>query len=161
MPKPISPLPNSNRYPWRRQESPHQHRQRVCADLRRHRRAIRHQCRRCRCDLSGSSTAFTIADLSVVWIICDVYENDIPKIAPRAGGTDHAQCLSRQSTHGPHQLTSARFSIPRIRTAKVRIEFPIPGILKLGMFVTATFESRNKQCLRGRAVYRHPASARS
>ena len=29
---------------------------------------------------SGSSTAFTIADMSVVWIICDVYENDIPKI---------------------------------------------------------------------------------
>src|ERR1700761_4962695 len=30
--------------------------------------------------LSGSSTAFTIADLSTVWILCDVYENDIPKL---------------------------------------------------------------------------------
>ena len=30
--------------------------------------------------LSGSATAFTIADLSTVWIICDVYENDIPKL---------------------------------------------------------------------------------
>ena len=29
---------------------------------------------------SGSATAFTIADLSVVWIVCDVYENDIPKL---------------------------------------------------------------------------------
>jgi len=28
--------------------------------------------------LSGSATAFTIADLSTVWIVCDVYENDIP-----------------------------------------------------------------------------------
>jgi len=28
--------------------------------------------------LSGSATAFTIADLSRVWIVCDVYENDIP-----------------------------------------------------------------------------------
>ena len=30
--------------------------------------------------LSGSATAFTIADLSTVWILCDVYENDIPKL---------------------------------------------------------------------------------
>jgi cobalt-zinc-cadmium efflux system membrane fusion protein len=30
--------------------------------------------------LSGSATAFTIADLSSVWILCDVYENDIPKL---------------------------------------------------------------------------------
>ena len=30
--------------------------------------------------LSGSVTAFTIADLSTVWIICDVYENDISKL---------------------------------------------------------------------------------
>jgi cobalt-zinc-cadmium efflux system membrane fusion protein len=30
--------------------------------------------------LSGSATAFTIADLSTVWIVCDVYENDIPKL---------------------------------------------------------------------------------
>jgi cobalt-zinc-cadmium efflux system membrane fusion protein len=34
---------------------------------------------------------------------------------------------------------------PAIRTAKVRIEIRNPGILKLGMFVTATFESRNKR----------------
>ena len=29
---------------------------------------------------SGSPTAFTIADLSVVWIICDVYESDLPEV---------------------------------------------------------------------------------
>ncbi len=64
-------------------------------DLRRHCCAERHQRRRCRCDLSGSSTAFTIADLSVVWIICDVYENDIPKIHLGQASTDQAQRLSR------------------------------------------------------------------
>ena len=31
-------------------------------------------------NLSGSATAFTIADLSTVWIVCDVYENDIPRL---------------------------------------------------------------------------------
>jgi len=30
--------------------------------------------------LSGSATAFTIADLSTVWIVCDVFENDIPRL---------------------------------------------------------------------------------
>src|SRR3984885_6932807 len=29
---------------------------------------------------AGSATAFTIADLSEVWIICDVYENDLPMV---------------------------------------------------------------------------------
>src|SRR6202161_1786939 len=29
---------------------------------------------------AGSSTAFPIADLSHVWIICDVYENDLPTV---------------------------------------------------------------------------------
>src|ERR1700722_12499454 len=30
--------------------------------------------------LAGSATAFTIADLSQVWVICDVYENDLPMV---------------------------------------------------------------------------------
>ena len=29
---------------------------------------------------AGSSNAFTIADLSHVWIICDVYENDLSTV---------------------------------------------------------------------------------
>ena len=33
---------------------------------------------------------------------------------------------------------------PSLRTAKVRIEVANPGILQLGMFVTATFSSRKK-----------------
>jgi cobalt-zinc-cadmium efflux system membrane fusion protein len=34
---------------------------------------------------------------------------------------------------------------PSLRTAKVRIEVPNPGILRLGMFVTATFTSKKKE----------------
>ena len=29
---------------------------------------------------SGSATAFTIADLSELWILCNVYENDLPRV---------------------------------------------------------------------------------
>ncbi len=96
---------------------------------------------------SGSSTAFTIADLSVVWIICDVYENDIPKIHLGQEAFIHANAYPAGTLTG--RITDIGPVLdPSIRTAKVRIEIRNPGnpgILKLGMFVTATFESRNKQ----------------
>jgi len=90
---------------------------------------------------TGSSTAFTIADLSQVWIVCDVYENDLPKV--------HLGQQARLVLDAyPNQPLTGRISDigpvldPAIRTAKVRIEVRNPGILKLGMFVTATFFSR-------------------
>jgi cobalt-zinc-cadmium efflux system membrane fusion protein len=93
---------------------------------------------------SGNATAFTIADLSVVWIICDVYENDIPKL--QLGQT----AKIKLSAYPDRPLTGRISDIgpvldPSLRTAKVRIEVANPGILKLGMFVTATFESRTME----------------
>jgi membrane fusion protein, heavy metal efflux system len=95
-------------------------------------------------NFSGSSTAFTIADLSVVWIICDVYENDIPKIHLGQEALIHANAYPDGTLRG-HITDLGPVLDPSIRTAKVRIEIRNPGMLKLGMFVTATFESRNKQ----------------
>jgi membrane fusion protein, heavy metal efflux system len=95
-------------------------------------------------NLSGSATAFTIADLSTVWVICDVYENDIPKITL-------GQSAQIRLVAYPDRVLTGRVSDigpvldPAIRTAKVRIEIPNPGILKLGMFVTATFQSRKRE----------------
>jgi cobalt-zinc-cadmium efflux system membrane fusion protein len=93
---------------------------------------------------SGSSTAFTIADLSVVWIICDVYENDIPKIHLGQPAFIRANAYPDGTLTG-HITDIGPVLDPTIRTAKVRIEIRNPGILKLGMFVTATFESKSKQ----------------
>jgi membrane fusion protein, heavy metal efflux system len=93
---------------------------------------------------SGSATAFTVADLSSVWVICDVYENDIPKLSL-------GQIAKIKLTAYPDRLITGRISDigpvldPSIRTAKVRIEVPNPGIFKLGMFVTATFQSLKKE----------------
>ncbi|MGA2652851.1 MAG: efflux RND transporter periplasmic adaptor subunit [Terracidiphilus sp.] len=96
-------------------------------------------------NLSGSATAFTIADLTSVWVICDVYENDIPRLTL-------GQTAQIRLTAYPDKLLTGRVSDigpvldPNIRTAKVRLEIPNPGnILKLGMFVTATFESKTKE----------------
>jgi cobalt-zinc-cadmium efflux system membrane fusion protein len=93
--------------------------------------------------LSGSATAFTIVDLSTVWILCDVYENDIPKI--QLG----QEAKIKLSAYPDRPLTGHVSDIgpvldPSIRTAKVRIQVPNPGILRLGMFVTATFSSKKK-----------------
>jgi len=93
---------------------------------------------------SGSATAFTIADLSSVWIVCDVYENDLAKLQLGQEAKLHI------NAYPDKQLTGRISDIgpvldPAIRTAKVRLEVPNPGILKLGMFVTATFQSRTPE----------------
>jgi len=94
--------------------------------------------------LSGSATAFTIADLSTVWILADVYENDIPKIKL---GQESRFILNAYPDHPliGHISDIGPVLDPSLRTAKVRIEVANPGILKLGMFGTATFTSLRKE----------------
>jgi membrane fusion protein, heavy metal efflux system len=95
--------------------------------------------------LSGSSTAFTIADLSQVWVICDVYENDLPivHVGQRAD--------IRLNAYPDHLITGTIGEIdavldPSIRTAKVRIQVPNPDrLMRVGMFATATFHGRRPE----------------
>jgi membrane fusion protein, heavy metal efflux system len=87
---------------------------------------------------------FTISDLSTVWAVCDVYENDLANV--RLGDT---AAISLNAYPG-QVLTGTISNIgaildPSIRTAKVRIEVRNPGMLRLGMFVTATFRGQKKQ----------------
>jgi cobalt-zinc-cadmium efflux system membrane fusion protein len=93
---------------------------------------------------SGSSTAFTIADLSNVWVICDVFENDIPRISRGQEAKIKLNAYPDKVFIG-HVSDIGPVLDPSLRTAKVRIEVPNPGIFKVGMFVTATLESRQEQ----------------
>jgi len=92
----------------------------------------------------GSPNPFTISDLSYVWVLCDVYENDLVNV--RLG--DNAEI--RLNAY-PDQVLSGTISNlgpildPNIRTAKVRIEMQNPGLMRPGMFVTATFHGRRKE----------------
>ncbi|HXI41920.1 MAG TPA: efflux RND transporter periplasmic adaptor subunit [Bryobacteraceae bacterium] len=103
--------------------------------------------------LDNSPNLFTIADLSHVWILCDVYENDLSNV--RTG-----QYADVRLNAYPGKVFPARISQigpvldPNTRTAKVRLELRNPGFMRLGMFVTATFRGLQKQT---RAVV--PASA--
>ena len=94
--------------------------------------------------LDNSPYLFTISDLSHVWIVCDVYENDLATV--HLGDT--AEILLNAY---PDRVLKGRISNispvldPAIRTAKVRIEVENPGLLRLGMFVTATFRGQSAQ----------------
>jgi membrane fusion protein, heavy metal efflux system len=88
---------------------------------------------------------FTISDLSYVWIMCDVYENDLDAVHV-------GQFADIRLNAYPDRLLKGRidniFPIldPNIRTAKVRLEVPNPGkIMRVGMFATATFYGRKPQ----------------
>jgi cobalt-zinc-cadmium efflux system membrane fusion protein len=93
--------------------------------------------------LSGPNP-FTISDLSYVWIICDVYENDLDAV--RVGDTADVHLNAY-----PNQVFKARVDNilpvldPTIRTAKVRLEIKNPGQMRIGMFVTATFYGKQPE----------------
>ncbi|HXW14507.1 MAG TPA: efflux RND transporter periplasmic adaptor subunit [Terriglobia bacterium] len=92
----------------------------------------------------SSPNPFTISDLSYVWILSDVYENNLPMV--RLG--DKADI--RLNAY-PDQAFSGIISNigpildPNLRTAKVRIEVRNPGLMRPGMFATATFYGQQKE----------------
>ena len=92
----------------------------------------------------SSPSPFTISDISTVWIVCDVYENDLAHV--RLGDT--AEIVL--NAYPDHALTGKVSNIgaildPSIRTAKVRIEVQNPGMMRLGMFVRATFRGQKTE----------------
>jgi cobalt-zinc-cadmium efflux system membrane fusion protein len=81
---------------------------------------------------------FTISDMSHVWIVCDVWENNMDQVRIGEYADIHLNAY-------PNRVFKARINNilpvldPNIRTAKVRLEMDNPGLMRLGMFVTATF----------------------
>lgn len=93
---------------------------------------------------SYSANPFTISDLSYVWIVCDVYENDLRAVHVGESAEIRLNAYPDQIFRGTISNIGAVLD-PNIRTAKVRIEVKNPGLMRVGMFVTATFYGRNKQ----------------
>ncbi|MFZ0589798.1 MAG: efflux RND transporter periplasmic adaptor subunit [Bryobacteraceae bacterium] len=86
----------------------------------------------------SSPNPMTISDMSHVWVMCDVYENNLPQVHLNEFTDIHL-------TAYPNRILKGRISNigpildPNLRTAKVRLVVENPGMLRLGMFVTATF----------------------
>jgi cobalt-zinc-cadmium efflux system membrane fusion protein len=93
----------------------------------------------------SSTNPFTISDLSSVWILCDVYENDLANV--HTGETAEI----RLNAYPDKVLTGKINNIgsildPGLRTAKVRIEVPNPEkLMRVGMFATAAFHGQKKE----------------
>jgi len=88
---------------------------------------------------------FTISDLSYVWIICDVYENDLDAVHLGEYADIHLNAY-------PNKVLKGRIDNilpildPSIRTAKVRLEVPNPDrVMRVGMFATATFYGKQPE----------------
>ncbi|HXN93563.1 MAG TPA: efflux RND transporter periplasmic adaptor subunit [Candidatus Acidoferrales bacterium] len=92
----------------------------------------------------SSPNPFTISDLSNVWILCDVYENDL-------SGVHVGETAEIRLNAYPGKIFTGRISNvspvldPSLRTAKVRLEVRNPGLMRVGMFVTATFHGQKKE----------------
>lgn len=91
----------------------------------------------------ASANPFTISDLTQIWILCDVFENDLKNV-------HIGQTVDVKLNAYPEKVFTGKVANigpvmdPNLRTAKVRLELPNPGIMRIGMFVTATFHGTDK-----------------
>src|ERR1700728_2488198 len=88
---------------------------------------------------------FTISDLTTVWIVCDVYENDMANVRVGQPADIKLSAYPKKVLKGTISNIGPILD-PSIRTAKVRIEVANPGqMMHLGMFATATLFGKEKQ----------------
>jgi cobalt-zinc-cadmium efflux system membrane fusion protein len=95
--------------------------------------------------LDNTPNLFTIADLSQVWVVCDVFENDLDEVHDGDWAEVRLNAFSDRVFHGKVADIS-RVLDPATRSAKVRIVLTNQdGSLRPGMFAVAIFRSRKTQ----------------
>ena len=92
--------------------------------------------------LDNTPNLFTIANLSEVWVVCDVFENDLGDV--HVGDTAEVRLNAFPDRVFKGKLADiSRVLDPNTRSAKVRIVLGnADGALRSGMFAAATFRSR-------------------
>ena len=87
---------------------------------------------------AGSTGSLIIADLTHVWVIVDVYENNLASIRLGQHADIRVNAFAGKVFSGTISDIGAILD-PNLRTGKVRIQVQNPnGELRIGMFVTAT-----------------------
>jgi len=95
--------------------------------------------------MDNSPNLFTIADLSRVWVLCDVYENNLSQVRLGDFAEVRLNAYPDQALKGRVRNIS-RVLDPNTRTAKVRLELDNERrLMRTGMFATATFRSQTQQ----------------
>jgi len=92
--------------------------------------------------LDNTPNLLTIANLSEVWVVCDVFENDLGEVHIGDSADIRLNAFPDRVYRGKIADIS-RVLDPNTRSAKVRIVLPnADGGLRAGMFAVATFHSR-------------------
>jgi cobalt-zinc-cadmium efflux system membrane fusion protein len=95
--------------------------------------------------LDNSPNLFTIADLSHVWVLCDVYENNLSQVHLQDSADIELNAFPNRRFKGRITNISAMLD-PNTRAAKVRIELPNEkGTLRPNMFASVHFLSQGGQ----------------
>jgi RND family efflux transporter MFP subunit len=91
--------------------------------------------------INAGQELFVVTDLSTVWVIGDLYERDFSRVRVGAPATITLASMPGRTLRGRVAYIDPRVDAAT-RTAKVRVEVPNRGgDLRLGMFVTMTFET--------------------
>ena len=94
---------------------------------------------------AGAAGSLTIADLSHVWVICDVYENDLANVHVGQHADITLNAFPGKTFSGTISDIGAQLD-PTLRTAKVRIQVENPQhLLRIGMFATAILEGSHAE----------------
>jgi cobalt-zinc-cadmium efflux system membrane fusion protein len=92
--------------------------------------------------LDNTPNLFTIANLAEVWVVCDVFENDLGEVHIGDAAEIRLNAFPDRVFKGKVADIS-RVLDPNTRSAKVRIVLGNPdGALRPGMYAVATFRSR-------------------
>jgi len=94
--------------------------------------------------LDNAPNLFTIANINDVWIVCDVYENNLQNLSVGQIAEIHFSAFPDKTVTGRISEIDPILD-PSIRTAKVRVQVKNPGFMKIGMFVTAIFRSLKQE----------------
>src|SRR6266436_6000601 len=97
--------------------------------------------------VSMGQELFVVTDLSQVWVIGDLYEQDFQTVHVGSDATMTTPAYPGLTLHGRVSYIDPRVD-PQTRTAKIRVEVPNPqGQLRLGMYVTVAFTTRGGERL--------------
>ena len=95
--------------------------------------------------VSPDKPLFTVADLSKLWVIIDIYEKDLGRISRERRSKCRQRLMPRRAFGGLSPIL-ARSWMKRRRTVKARVEVEnADRFLKPGMFATVTIEAKGVQ----------------
>lgn len=91
--------------------------------------------------VEANKELMSITDLSTVWVIAQVYENDVARLRVGGGASVTSDAFPNRLFRGHVTYIDPQLD-PTTRTAKVRVELPNPNReLKIGMYVRVALAS--------------------